>query len=84
MMVTFGASGKIWGEKKWKKGQKSPYLDNEFMEVAIKKMFRDSKNNLGYIVSSVTSSEIWLIPLMVDLQSYWTELKKKKKKKTLG
>jgi hypothetical protein len=54
------------------------------MEVAIKKMFRDSKNNLGYIVSSVTSSEIWLIPLMVDLQSYWTELKKKKKKKTQG
>jgi hypothetical protein len=47
------------------------------MEVAIKKMFRDSKNNLGYIISSVTSSEIWLIPLMVDLQSYSTELKKK-------
>jgi len=48
------------------------------MEVAIKKMFRNSKKNLGYIISIVTSSKIWLIPLMVDLQSYSTELKKKK------
>jgi hypothetical protein len=37
------------GKKNRKKSQKSPYLDNEFMEVAIKKMFRDSKNKLGYI-----------------------------------
>jgi hypothetical protein len=38
---------KFEGEKNENKSQKSPYLDNEFMEVAIKKKFRDSKKNLG-------------------------------------
>jgi hypothetical protein len=66
-----------------KKSQKSPYLDNEFLNCR--------QNKAGFLSDWLTCSQIWLIPLLdEDMYPHSTVHlldkigeKKKKKKKTL-
>jgi len=43
-----------------KEGQKLSYLDNEFLEVARKKSFKN------FYFGDLSSGQIWLIPLVYD------------------